>query len=374
MTGVGGLARLFAPAVLVAGAGRGLGWFTGCSSRLAGRRWCGCDGQRRWRTRWGCWPGTRWTGCSATPPVAPGGRLRAGRGRAGAPPLPPGPSGGYGVHHPGRRRAGIARRGRRGGHPAPAGDPGGARGGRHVERAGRPHAAPRGDSHGSDAARRRPARCPETARSPLWAGPVDAGRVGAGPCHSRVGRGEHLRRGCRSAALGCGRRPARAAGLPRGQHPRRDGRAPVGALRAVRHPGRSAGRRAQPRAVPADRTAHHRRRAGRARGPPACLAGVAAGPQRPPEPQRRSVRGGDGRCARGPPRWAQRLLRALRGPAVPRRRSPSRGAAPEAGRPDLRRGRAGRSRAGRRVSGDPRPTGRCREQAGTGRGAAGSGR
>ena len=82
--------------------------------------------------------------------------------------------------------------------------------------------------------------------------------------------------------------------------------------------------------------------------PAAGLAGVAAGPQRPPEPERRAVRVGDGRCARGPPRWAQRLLRALRGAAVPRRRPPPGGAAPAAGRPDLRRGRRCRGRAGRR--------------------------
>ena len=73
---------------------------------------------------------------------------------------------------------------------------------------------------------------------------------------------------------------------------------------------------AQPGAVPADRAAHHRRRAGRARRTgERRLAGVAAGPQRPPEPQRRPVRGGDGRCARRPARRSQRLLRALRGPA-----------------------------------------------------------
>ena len=52
---------------------------------------------------------------------------------------------------------------------------------------------------------------------------------------------------------GARRRPAGAARLPGGQHARRDGRAPVGAVRPVRHAVRPARRPAQPGAVPADR-------------------------------------------------------------------------------------------------------------------------
>ncbi len=47
-------------------------------------------------------------------------------------------------------------------------------------------------------------------------------------------------------------------------------------------------------------------------------AGLAARPRRPPEPERRPVRVGDGRCARRAARRSQRLLRTQRDPAVPR--------------------------------------------------------
>src|SRR3954463_12433634 len=72
------------------------------------------------------------------------------------------------------------------------------------------------------------------------------GRGGGGrprPGHGRVGRREHRRRRRRPAVLGRGGGTAGSARLPGGEHPGRDGRPPVAAVRAVRLGGCAAGRR-----------------------------------------------------------------------------------------------------------------------------------
>ena len=192
--------------------------------------------------------------------------------------------------------------------------------------------------------RRRPARRPRPARPPLRSGPVRAGRAGAGPGHRRVGRREHLRRRRRAAALGRGRRAARPARLPRGEHARRHGRAPL----APATPG-SAPPAARlddllnlvPR--PADRAAHRRRRAGR-------RTATAAAPGRSGAATATTIRAPTPASARPPwpARWASGWAGATSTSVGPRcarssATAPARGAAPQAGRPDLRR--RGRRRA-----------------------------
>ncbi|CAA9273446.1 MAG: Adenosylcobinamide-phosphate synthase, partial [uncultured Blastococcus sp.] len=159
-------------------------------------------------------------------------------------------------------------------------------------------------------------------------GPAGAGRSrpqhpragGAGKGRGRVGRGEHVRRGRRTAVLGGGRRTAGAAGLPRGEHAGRDGRPPLPPLRALRLGRGAAGRPRQLAARPAHRRTDRRLRATRRRLRGRGAADLAAGRRRPPQSQRGQVRSRHGRCARDPAGRAQRLRLPRGDPPDPRRR------------------------------------------------------
>ena len=227
--------------------------------------------------------------------------------------------GGCGVHRAGRRRARAARGRRRRGYPTPAGGPGGAVAAGHVDRAGRSHAAPRGTAR---AGRCVPVTCPP---------PGDGSATSAG--------GTRRRWTSRSSPAPPSSRSPRTPPTP--SSPRCSG------ARSPACPGCSA----TARRTPWTRWSGTGRRATRAsaRRPPGsttslnlvpsrltglltvAVAPVAHGDRRrpggcggvtatPPEPQRRAVRGGVRRRARRPPGRPERLLRALRGAAVPRRR------------------------------------------------------
>ena len=158
-------------------------------------------------------------------------------------------------------------------------------------------------------------RCADATRPSL----DDAGiaRAAAG-----VGRREHLRRAGGAAVVGRARRGARAARLPRCQHPRRDDRPPVAALRPVRL-GRSTIRR-RANYLPARVTgvlvaicAPVARWVARERRYGAWRRDAAAASQ----PQRRRGRGGVRRCARGPAGWADAIRAPPGDPADARRRA-----------------------------------------------------
>ena len=170
----------------------------------------------------------------------------------------------------------------------------------------RHHAAPRGrgDGRAADA----PATSPAARGrrdAPVRARPGAARPRGAGPRHRRVGRREHLRRRRRAAGLGRAARGARAARLPRGQHPRRDGRPPLAAVRALRLGGRPRRRRRQPAARPPHRgprgrrsrpssAAGPRRRCGPGAATAAATRAPTPGRSRPPSPARSGARSAGG--------------------------------------------------------------------------------
>ena len=323
----GGVAVPAGPAprqgVRAARCARGVGLVsTATSSRLAGRRWCGWGGRAAAADAVGCWPGTRWTRCSAT---------RAGGTRSpgsGGPPLRAGAPASTG--RTARRGAsftavavgvpvllGVAapRPPGAGRWPGPCSSP---------PPPGRCSAARRCAARRRrwpDAASRRPAGGPAPGCPPVRAGPVRARRGGAGPRHGRVGRREHLRRRGRRRCSGA-RSPACPGCSATGRSTPSTRWSGTG-RRATRGSARRRPRARRPaNLVPSRLTAALTVVAApvvggdRARA----LADLAARRQRPPQPQRRAVRGGDGRRARRPARRPQRLRRPGRGAARPRRR------------------------------------------------------
>ena len=197
---------------------------------------------------------------------------------------------------------------------------------RHLDRARRHLAGPRGAGHRRRAGRRatwrRPGSgcrtCAGATRSP-WTRTAD--RAGRG----RVGRREHLRRGGRRPGVGRARGRARARGFPGGQHAGRDGRAQVGQVPQVSagpRPGSTTWRAGRAPGSP------RRSRRSRARDPRGAVRAWRAGRGPPPEPQRGPGRGRVRRRARRAARRHARPTRACRAPAGPERRragpSPSR--------------------------------------------------
>ncbi len=197
-------------------------------------------------------------------------------------------------------------------------------------------------------------RRPDSGSGISVGGTVDARRARDRARDGGVGGGEHLRRGGRPAGLGCGRRAARPARLPRGEHSRRDGGPPQCSVRPVRHPGCPPGRPAQPGAGPADRAAD------RGAGAAGCGGGTAT---TIPAPTPGSAR------RRWPARWAYgwagatctsvawRCVRSSVTGHVP-------STAPGAGRPHLPGGRAGDPRSRGGVPVDRGSPGGCRRRAG----------
>ena len=226
---------------------------------------------------------------------------------------------------PGGRRAGAARRGRHPGDPAPPGGPGRAGRGRHLggaRRARRCGARPR----------RWPAhlRRAATCRRP---GDRLAHLCGRDP--SALDEPELARATVESVAentsdavvaplvWGARRRPARAcSATARSTRWTRWSATGRRATRGSAPPSARLDDAGQPGAVPADRgcSRSRPRPLGRRRRRAAACGSGGGTRDRPPEPQRRAVRGGDGRRARRPARRPQRLLRTRRGAAVPGRR------------------------------------------------------
>ena len=182
----------------------------------------------------------------------------------------------------GGRRGGAGRR------PAGTGVDGRDHGGDDV-RGARWHVA---DAHrctdGGPVVPRRPRCRPPTAAVAVRARPGRTGFRRADPRGGGVGGREHVRRACGSAAVGRGRRRARAAGLSRCQHSRRDDRPPLAAVSAIRL-GRSAVRRcAELRRCPRHGCAGGDLRAGRRRFTRGRIARLAARRRPAPQPQRRA--------------------------------------------------------------------------------------
>ena len=147
-----------------------------------------------------------------------------------------------GAFHTGATARCADRGGRRGGagrRPAGTGVDGGDHGGDDV-RGARWHVA---DAHGcpdgGPVVARRPRCRPPTAAVAVRTRPGRTGFRRAGPRGGGVGGREHVRRACGSAAVGRGRRRARASGLSGRQYSRRDDRSPLAAVSAIRL-GRSA--------------------------------------------------------------------------------------------------------------------------------------
>ena len=202
---------------------------------------------------------------------------------------------------------------------------GSGHGGDDVRRA-RWHVA---DAHrctdGGPAGPRRHRRRPGTAAVAVRTRPGRTGFRRAYPRGGGVGRREHVRRAGCSAAVRRNRRRARAAGLPRCQHARRDDRPPITALPPIRL-GRSAVRRSRSTIVAARVTGVLVAICAPVVGgsPSSALRGLAPRRRSAPQPQRRRRRSGIRGCAGRPARRAHAVRPPAGDPARPSATGPRR--------------------------------------------------